>query len=79
MDFILRVNGRLLPIQVTFTLEGTFDREVKSLTRVAKSLGARNGLVVTWEEEDEMLIDGIAVRVVPLWKFLTGFNPFSPT
>ncbi|QDA31668.1 ATP-binding protein [Thermococcus indicus] len=76
VDFILKRNGELLPIQVTYQLDGNTDREVGNIIRVAKSLGMRRGLVVTWEDEEEITREGVKIDVVPLWKFLTVFNPF---
>jgi len=74
VDFILKLNGKLLPIQVTYQLDGNTDREVGNIVRVAKLLRVRRGLVITWEDENEVTEGGVKIDVVPLWKFLTVFN-----
>ena len=77
VDFIVRVGGKLIPIQVTFSLEGTSDREVGNLARASKALRAEKGLIVTWEEEGGIERDGVKIEVVPLWGFLLyGFSRF---
>ncbi|WP_297093063.1 ATP-binding protein [Thermococcus sp.] len=75
VDFILKLNGELLPIQVTYQLDGNTDREIGNIIRVAKLLRIQRGLVVTWEDEEEITREGVKIDVVPLWKFLTVFNP----
>ncbi|WP_297522180.1 hypothetical protein [Thermococcus sp.] len=77
MDFIVRIGGKLIPIQVTFPLEGTSDREVGNLARASKALRAEKSLIVTWEEEEKVERDGVKIEVVPLWRFLLyGFSRF---
>ncbi len=77
VDFVVRVGGKLIPIQVTFSLEGTSDREVGNLVRASKVLRAKRGLIVTWEEVGEVERDGVKIEVVPLWRFLVhGFSRF---
>ncbi len=73
VDFILRADG-MLPIQVTFSLDGTSDRELGNLFRVAKALRVKRGLVVTWEDEEKLVKDGVKIEVVPLWRFLTAHS-----
>ena len=80
VDFVVRVGKRLIPIQVTFSLEGTSDREIGNLVRVSKTLRTGKGIVVTWEEEGEVEKDGVRIEVVPLWRLLGyGFTRFLPS
>jgi len=80
VDFVVRIGEKLIPIQVTFSLEGTSDREVGNLARASKALRAEKGIVVTWEEEGGIDRDGVRIEAVPLWKFLVyGFSRFLPS
>lgn len=72
VDFIVRSEGGLSPVQVAFSLEESREREVSNIVRVSKILGSRDALIVTWEEEETIEKEGVKIEVMPLWKFLTG-------
>jgi predicted AAA+ superfamily ATPase len=50
--------------------EKTKKREIQGLVACAKSLGLKNGLIITKDIEHVENVDGIKVRFVPLWKWL---------
>lgn len=55
-------------VQVSFAMsdEKTFSREMNALKHARKSMGIRDCVIVTWDDEGES--DG--VRIVPAWKWL---------
>ena len=55
-------------VQVSFAMsdEKTFSREMNALKLARKSMGIRDCVIVTWDDEGES--DG--VRIVPAWKWL---------
>ncbi|MFA7232309.1 MAG: ATP-binding protein [Victivallaceae bacterium] len=63
------VNKKQLLIQSSYQIdnEKTFQRECRSLIKVGDYMKVDERLIVTWEDERE-LVDGI--KVVPAWKFL---------
>jgi len=71
VDFIVRSESGLSPVQVAFSLEESREREVSNIVRVSKILGNRDALIVTWEEEETIEKEGVKIEVTPLWKFLT--------
>jgi predicted AAA+ superfamily ATPase len=72
VDFITKKNNELLPIQVTQTLqaESTRKREVQALITTLKELSLKQGIIVTVDEEEEIMHEGYSIHVIPAYKFL---------
>lgn len=75
VDFVVCERGqpRML-IQACYDLtdETTRKRELNALVRASSQLRIKNSLIVTWEEEGVVVVEKLHVRLIPLWKFLTG-------
>ena len=58
-------------IQVTFDLadEQTRKREIKGLVQCCKTLGLKQGTILTFDQEEKFETDGILVTVMPVWKY----------
>lgn len=62
-------------IQVCYTMndaEGTFERETKALVKVQSRLSCRRNIIVTYDDEDVIEIEGVRIEVIPVWKFMLG-------
>lgn len=61
-------------IQVTYdmTNDKTRKREIKGLVNACKTFGLDQGLIITYDEESEMITNGIKIKVMPLYLFLLG-------
>ena len=60
-------------IQVACSLDAAEDREIKNLISFAKkTAGIERLIIVTNEEERTIIKDGLAVEIVPAYKFLLG-------
>lgn len=60
-------------IQVSYNLDnsdGTFDREIKALLKIAGVLECKKLLVITRDTERMVEMDGKTIEVVPAWKWL---------
>ncbi|MBQ6780094.1 MAG: ATP-binding protein [Treponema sp.] len=70
VDFFVPQTGTAY--QVAWSLKNITDtRETDSLIRAAQSVEeAKHLTVITYEEEDDLVIDGRAINVVPLWKWV---------
>ncbi|MFA4669848.1 ATP-binding protein [Pyrococcus kukulkanii] len=77
VDFILTKAGKVVElIQVTLSLEESYEREVSALIKAGKNLGCRNLMIVTLDEEGEIKVGSFVVNIIPLWKFLlTRWDP----
>ncbi len=60
-------------IQVCYTMndaEGTFERETKALLKFQSRLSCRRNIIVTYDDEGIVEIEGVRIEVIPAWKFL---------
>lgn len=59
-------------IQVSYSLENTDikKRELRGLRKASSDLECENLAVITWDEEDDLEVDGKNVIVQPVWKWM---------
>ena len=72
IDIDFYVQGQGLAVQVAFALsESARSRELSSLVKLAKvDDTAQRFVVVTKEDEDEVIENDVRIEVLPAWKFL---------
>lgn len=73
IDFVLKEGQEVTKlIQVCWQVSGlkTKEREVKILLKALDEFSLREGLVITEDYEEELVIDGKRVRFISLWKWL---------
>lgn len=72
-DFVVwRADRALAAVQVCYEQGPLPAREVAGLVEACKALGLAEGTVITDREEATETVEGVTVRVVPLWKWLLG-------
>ncbi len=74
IDFFVPEEG--LAIQVSYDiskLTETFDRETKAFVNLSKFLDVRKYLIITYSNEDHVVIEGIKIDIVPYWKWALSF------
>ncbi len=71
-DFVLLENNALrLAVQVCWELaETNRERELGGLAACMAEFKVKNGLVLTYDQEDELVFEGKRIRVKPVWKWL---------
>ena len=69
-DFFVEETGEV--IQVAFSVINiSNDRETKALVDASKTVKeAKDFIIITWEEEKELIVDGVKIQVIPVWKWL---------
>lgn len=74
-DFIIK-EGRDIrsAIQVTKTLEGTRERELQGLEDAMEEYDLDEGLVLTENEKDDLVLDGKDIVVLPVWLWLLNHD-----
>lgn len=73
IDFLVKDGLKIVQlIQVCYSLDNieTKEREIKSLAKASKKLSCDDNIVLTWDMEDEDIINGLKIRFIPLWKWL---------
>jgi predicted AAA+ superfamily ATPase len=70
-DFVVEKDRKTRVIQVTNRLEaGNRERELNGIVEAAASTRSQEGYILTFNEEDEHMIDNITIKVMPAWKWL---------
>lgn len=70
-DYIIGEDKKKQAIQVTYAIEaGNRERELNGLTEASGAIKSSEGLILTYNEEDQTSSDGIDIKVVPVWKWL---------
>ena len=70
VDFCIPETGTA--IQVSYRIDDidTYEREVGGLIKFLKAFKQYKGLIITWDTERQITVDGITVEVIPIWKWL---------
>jgi len=72
VDFILKQNNELLPIQVAYSIENeaTKKREITALVKCARSINAKKGVIITYDYSGSETIDGVEIEYLKAASFL---------
>ncbi len=71
-DFVIREKAKITKaIQATYELnDKNREREIRGLLEAMNKFGLREGLILTYDEEDEFEVNKKKIIVKPLWKWL---------
>jgi len=74
-DFAVNENGRFLACQVCYELnEENRERELGGLILCCKQLGLDKGLILTFDQEEELNKQRIKIEIMPAWKWLLTYE-----
>ena len=70
VDFVVPDAG--LAIQVSYSLrdEQTRNREVNALVSLSRFMNISTALIISKDQEETIELDGISIKVIPVWKWL---------
>lgn len=73
-DFVVKDGTKITNCyQVCYTLnENNSERELKGAISCASELGLKKATIITLEQEKKMNVEGIQIRIIPVWKWLLG-------
>ena len=77
VDFVIREGMKIKQlIQVTHASgrDEIERREIKSLVKASNEFGCKDLVIITWDYEDEMNIDGKTIKCIPRWKWLLSID-----
>jgi hypothetical protein len=70
-DFIAVKGDKKEVIQVTYRMEaGNREREINGILEAAKRTRVKEGCILTFNEDDELTVEGINIKIIPAWKWL---------
>lgn len=69
-DFFVEETGEV--IQASYSVSNiSSDRETRALAEAARTIKeSKRFIIITYEEEKEMTVDGVKIEVFPIWKWL---------
>jgi len=71
-DFVIYEKNKITQaIQVSYDMsnEDTKNREIKGLLAACKNFDLQSGIIVTFDSEDELIINEMKIRLVPFYKW----------
>ena len=72
-DFVIKEKSKIVEaIQVSWSIENesTYDREVAGLLDAVNTYSLTEGLILTESMERELEVDGVKIRIKPVWKWM---------
>lgn len=72
-DFIVNEKNKIIKaVQVTYDMseDATKKREIRGLVNACKNFELTSGLIVTYDNEDETVQDGVTISFVPFYKWI---------
>jgi predicted AAA+ superfamily ATPase len=70
VDFYLPDHELIIQVSYSIADFETRERELKAMASAMKELELDKGLILTYDEDDEIEYKGLKVDVVPVWKWL---------
>lgn len=77
-DFVVQTEDYIEQlIQVTFTMhdDETRLREFRGLKEASEATGCKNCIIITLEESDETVYEGLNISIIPAWKWALHSTP----
>ncbi len=78
-DFLIREANKIEgAIQVTYELnENDKEREIAGLMEALNKFKLKEGLIITFDQEDKVEVEGKTIWLLPVWKWLLESNNYS--
>jgi len=51
------------------SLQNTFQREIKGLVKACEYADAAMGILITLEDDEELIFRGKKIKIIPAWKW----------
>lgn len=69
-DFIFKLNEEYLAVQVCYEMNGdNHEREINGLVSALRFFNLREGVIITINQTDKILVDGYSIQVIPIYEF----------
>lgn len=73
VDFFVPEESLAIQASYSLTDADTRKREVSALVALSKVYTIKTSMIITYDEEETIEEDGLTIKVVPVWKWLTTF------
>lgn len=70
-DFIVKDKEKLFPVQVSYDISDseTLKRAIKGLLEACKYIDSKEGTIITFDNEEEIVHNNIKINIVPVYKY----------
>ncbi len=69
-DFIFKLNEEYLAVQVCYEMNGdNQEREINGLVSALRFFNLSEGVIITINQTDKILVDGYSIKVIPVYEF----------
>ncbi len=79
-DFVLQYKGKLMPVQVSYSLDDpmTKEREITGLVHCCKKLKLKKGAILAYTDYKEETVEGVTITYIPVVPyFLERYSVFT--
>lgn len=79
-DFLVATNNKVTKaVQVSYDMseDDTKQREIDGLVDACKKFNLKNGLIISYDTEDEIEVDGIVIQIIPFYKIFLDVDSFT--
>lgn len=77
IDFYIDETNTAIQVSYSIKDDSTRNREVDALYRYAQTNRDVKLMIVTWEEKEHLVVDGISIEVVPVLDWILGFVHYT--
>lgn len=77
IDFYIDETNTAIQVSYSIKDDNTRNREVDALYRYAQTNRDVKLMIVTWEEKEHLVVDGISIEVVPVLDWILGFVHYT--
>ncbi len=70
VDFYVPSESLAVQASYSITDDATFERETKALVKLNTAFDTKRSIIVTADEEREIVVDGLKIEVIPIWKWV---------
>ncbi|MGL5894211.1 MAG: ATP-binding protein [Bacteroidales bacterium] len=72
VDFYIPSEGIAIQSSYSIVDDATFERETKALVKLNSAFDTKRSIIITYNEEREIDVDGLKIEVIPIWKWLVN-------
>lgn len=74
VDFYLPSQKMAVQASYSISDSSTFERETKALVKIAGCFEIQKAIIVTYDDERMISIDGVSIEIMPVWKWLLSIE-----
>jgi len=79
-DFLVATNNKITKaVQVSYDMseDDTKQREIDGLVDACNKFNLKNGLIISYDTEDEIEVGGIVIQIIPFYKIFLDMDNFT--